>query len=434
MEKENYKYSLMKKGKYPCPHCQKKTYVLYQDNETGLPVHETVGKCDRENNCHHEYTPWQYFRDRGISNSYSVFTQTKPTMPPPAPPSYIEFNIFNKTLCKYEQNNFAKFLFNRFGEEVAKDALLRYNVGTTRDGSTIFWLVDSKNRTQTGEIIKYNADNGKRIKGIPPNWVHSILKRTNPLKCPFGEHLLKEDKTKRVNLVEGAKSAIIGSIYMPERIWVACCGVGNFKRFIECTALQGRNVRIYPDLGMFENWSQKAKELEKYCKVTVSDLLETNATQEERSEGLDIADYLLRFSPADFNSETIKKPAPVDNTQAPEEVHTPTVDNTQQQPTVMIQQPLHPAVASMVAKNPALTLLINTFELTLTGIESKPLPSFIELKQLAAQLPDFDAFTEDQMRQTFSIDKTLIKAMIDSNLIYYISLTQSYCRAGCTPF
>jgi len=39
--------------------------------------------------------------------------------------------------------------------------------------------------------------------------------------------------------------------------------------------------------------SNKAKELSSICEITVSNLLERNATETEKQQGLDLADYLV---------------------------------------------------------------------------------------------------------------------------------------------
>ena len=53
---------------------------------------------------------------------------------------------------------------------------------------------------------------------------------------------------------------------------------------------------IYPDLGGYDKWCVLAEKFSAKigfrCKV--SRLLEDNATEEERQNGLDLADYLLR--------------------------------------------------------------------------------------------------------------------------------------------
>ncbi len=49
-----------------------------------------------------------------------------------------------------------------------------------------------------------------------------------------------------------------------------------------------------PDLGAMEQWQQKTSLLAKVCRsVSVSTVLEDMATDEQRAQGLDIADFLL---------------------------------------------------------------------------------------------------------------------------------------------
>lgn len=94
-------------------------------------------------------------------------------------------------------------------------------VGTSKywEGATVFWQMDYQNRVRTGKIMLYNPATGKRIKE-PYNhvtWVHSILHKEdyNLKQCFFGEHLLPEDKSRPVALVESEKTAIIASYYLP---------------------------------------------------------------------------------------------------------------------------------------------------------------------------------------------------------------------------
>ena len=49
-----------------------------------------------------------------------------------------------------------------------------------------------------------------------------------------------------------------------------------------------------PDLGAIEKWFEKSKILDPICKsVTISDVLDQMATDEQREAGLDISDFLL---------------------------------------------------------------------------------------------------------------------------------------------
>ncbi len=53
-----YKYTLDKSSKkFVCPNCNKKTFVLYIDNQTGNYLTTDYGRCDREQNCNFHNAP-----------------------------------------------------------------------------------------------------------------------------------------------------------------------------------------------------------------------------------------------------------------------------------------------------------------------------------------------------------------------------------------
>jgi len=55
---EVFRYSLDKSSKkFVCPNCNKKTFVLYIDTETGNYLTTDFGKCDREQNCNYHKAP-----------------------------------------------------------------------------------------------------------------------------------------------------------------------------------------------------------------------------------------------------------------------------------------------------------------------------------------------------------------------------------------
>ena len=55
---EAFRYSLDKSSKkFVCPNCNKKTFVLYVDTETGNYLTTDFGKCDREQNCNYHKAP-----------------------------------------------------------------------------------------------------------------------------------------------------------------------------------------------------------------------------------------------------------------------------------------------------------------------------------------------------------------------------------------
>ena len=296
--------------RYRCPVCQKrdKTFALYIDSETGEHIHSAAGRCNRESKCEYHYTPKQYFTDNDIpfdasqSKAYKPRHDTSRQMPV----SFIPVEIFKSSLKEHESNYFVKFLIDSFGVDATSKVVSRYFIATSKHwrGATVFWQIDTQGKIRTGKIMLYNAATGKRVKE-PFNhisWVHKVLEMPEfELKqCLFGEHLLI-DKSKPVAIVESEKTAIIASIYLPQFIWVAVGSISNLNAE-KCQILKGRSVVLFPDLNGFAKWSTRAKELSHLATFIVSNLLEKNASESERKQGLDIADYLLKFDLTDFVS------------------------------------------------------------------------------------------------------------------------------------
>jgi len=117
-------------------------------------------------------------------------------------------------------------------------------------------------------------------------------------QCFFGEHLL-QDKQKPVAITESEKTAVISSVYFPQFIWLAAGSLTNLNAE-KCSILKGRTVILFPDLKGFEKWSNKAKELSHLASFNVSDLLERKATEAEKEQGFDLADYLIKFDYKEF--------------------------------------------------------------------------------------------------------------------------------------
>ena len=314
---EYYKYSLANRGKYHCPECGRKTFVLYIDNRTNKPLHSTVGKCDRSDNCGNHYTPKQYFQDNNISFDKSSYTpQTKPTPKPKPQSSFIDTDKFKESLQGYEKNNFIQYLYSIFPVEVVDNAISLYSVGTSKNGGIVFWQIDLQSKIRTGKIIVYDM-NGHRRKDIQPpiQWVHRQFKLSNYnlSQCLFGEHLL-HDTTKKVAIVESEKTAIIASVYLPQFIWLACGGSEGLN-IEKCQCLKGRNVVLFPDVKMFDKWKAISNKLTEICNVFVSDLIEKKATETECKAGFDLADYLIKIPYKEpekqFEPQPIQIPQPI---------------------------------------------------------------------------------------------------------------------------
>ena len=307
--------------KHLCPDCGKRTFVPYLDT-TGEPLPEQYGRCDREINCAYHLNPYtdgyakmiiQQERGKLTGNWQPAWqklkTHTLSTMK--KEPDYIPVEVFKQSRTGYQYNNFIQWLTGLFNPDIVSELISRYHIGTAKhwNGAVIFWQIDQHGKVRTGKIMLYNPATGKRVKE-PCNhitWVHKALKlfEFNLQQCYFGEHLL-QDTTKPVALVESEKTAIIASVYLPQFIWLAVGSLTNLNPE-KCQVLTGRNVVLFPDLNGFEKWSTKTRELAEHLpgtKFKVSDLLERKATNEERKQGLDIADFLIKFNLQNFQSSS----------------------------------------------------------------------------------------------------------------------------------
>ncbi len=337
-----------KSTRYKCPSCgRNQSFTLYLDGNSHEPIHRTVGRCNREIKCGYHYTPKQYFTDnpqklpshlveglgvrstspplRGGLVGLGTYTSKLQTVNCKLPTSLmgtIPFPYLINSLSP--ASNFVSFLHNHFSEEQINQVFEKYLLGATKNTEVIFWQIDIAGKIRTGKIMQYNPQTGKRIKhqNGAIDWVHNKLKKSGALleafnlqQCFFGEHLLTLYPDKSVAIVESEKSAIIASSLIPNMIWLA---VGNINglSFEKCKVLKNRNVILYPDLGAFEKWKEKAQTLNSLflsphgegsgmrLKITVSTLLEDEATDTDRTNGLDIADYII---------EEMKAPLPKTN-------------------------------------------------------------------------------------------------------------------------
>lgn len=302
----NFRYTLEKyagsKTRFKCPECNDKsnTFVRYIDVETGEYIDESVGKCNRENKCGYHLKPQQFFINNGrpflpyygyhgLRSSKNLSTPTKPT--------FIPRNIYDDSL-PLTKNNFLAFLTTIVGNEAVMKLRETYRIGSSEhwDGATVFWQIDTKGLIRTGKIMLYDRYTGKRIKEPYSHitWAHTAHKLLdfNLNQCLFGEHLLVGND-KPVGIVESEKTAIICSHYLPDKIWLATGGMSNFKaeRF---QILEKKDVTFFPDLGAYVAWEEKImNDLYFIKKRSIDTTIENCATEQERADGLDIADFLI---------------------------------------------------------------------------------------------------------------------------------------------
>jgi hypothetical protein len=283
------------------------------------------------------------------SNSNYGFAQKQPrqNFDKVSQADYIAPEHLKPTLGNYDRNNFVQFLFDLFpdcGDEI-QAVLKMYFVGTYQD-YTCFPSIDRLNRVCRAKLIRFDEKTGKRHKGdYDTSSLPAKLKLKEDFQYKqifFGEHLLPKFPNKPVAIVEAEKTAIVASLCFPEFVWLAC----NSKSWLKAERIKrlgNRQIILYPDADGFDLWQGIASEARtqaqqpktdymgyaeqvklradarnltytEYLKirrleakkqknpasartqgltVKVSSLIETHATDEQRANGFDLADFLI---------------------------------------------------------------------------------------------------------------------------------------------
>ncbi len=299
------------KSRHTCPKCGcRGVFVRYQ-TENGEYLSNDVGRCNRESKCGYHKKPKEFFADnpsgakfqpaaRRKTNTYQYTNLDAQICASIKTKSfdYIPIEQFKLTLGNYDRNAFVQFLLNLFpdcGEEI-QTVLKMYMVGTF-DGYTCFPQIDRLNRVCKAKLINFNPATGRRLKG---EYDTSSLKTKLKLKKDFnykqiffGEHLLPKHPNKPVAVVESEKSAIIGSLCMPQFVWLAT-GSKQSLKVEKIKRLGQRQIVLYPDADGFDQWQAVATDAQRQgLNVKVSSLIESHATDEQKTNGYDLADYLI---------------------------------------------------------------------------------------------------------------------------------------------
>ena len=353
-----HRYSLEKGSKkHHCPDCNKKTFVLYIETETGNYLPEQYGRCDRESNCSYHLNPYldgyaKAIQEQEKGNRSEFPNNWKPkrkkAIPQPTPePVFFHFETFLQTLQpeRYEKNTFIQYLFYRVQfpfevDEVTKVIQL-YRLGTVansyRAGANTFPFIDINGNVRAVQVKQFDEQNHTtgtdflhsiiekhhtRNNKPLPEWLETYTKQDKRISCLFGEHLLSKYHSNPVALVEAPKTAVYGTLYfgLPETpeslIWLAVYNKSSFS-FDKLKVLQGRFVYVFPDLSKdgntFKDWETKAKEYESRLPGTrfiFSDLLEQLAPERDKGEGNDLADYLIKQDWRLFRKRNIQEQPP----------------------------------------------------------------------------------------------------------------------------
>lgn len=295
--------------KYICPACGKKTFVYYRMPNGDL-IDETIGRCERIDNCAYHKTPKEWFIDHPAEKTYhptKIIYKPNPVQTESKAIGYVPIRYILDS-AKNRNSNLVYFLFYLFDWDTICKTIDPYFLGCTKDRAVIYPMIDESGKCRTAKIQKYDKETGKRIKNDPGavNWVHSILKKKGELPndfnlqmCLFGLHLIRSErnKGKTICICESEKSAIIASGCLPEYLWMAAGALG-WLNIDKLKPLRGWNILLFPDTSKtgiaFEKWSNIAKEAQNIgLDVNVSTMLEVGCTEDEKEQGYDIGDYLI---------------------------------------------------------------------------------------------------------------------------------------------
>lgn len=273
--------------------------------------------CGRSNN-DGKFAPLKGFEDKGYCHSCGKTfhpnkeddswkfdkVRTNPARYVGTLSTQIERGLMEQTIKG--DDNLSAWLYTIFPPDEVQWLIQLYNIGTSKhwNGSTIFWQVDKNNIVRAGKIMAYNPATGRRDKG-KFTWVHKLVDMPDyELKqVLFGLHLLDENKT--IAVVESEKTAVVGSMYFPDLVWMACGGLQGLT-VDKVKPLKGCKVVLFPDANGFAAWTNKADELRSLIpglRIAVSDFLEVNCTDQQKKEGLDLCDFLLKTPWAELRKQ-----------------------------------------------------------------------------------------------------------------------------------
>lgn len=336
MSNKEYRYTLEKGSKkYFCPSCTKKRFVKYIDSETGNYLPEQYGRCDRAINCNYNLSPYLdgyaraiWEQEQGFKNDWQPtinIIKSKPIKTPKI--NFIPVEVLTHTQSSYEKNIFIQNLLLNcafpFEVEDIEKVISMYHLGTIksgyRRGANTFPFIDQFNNIRAIQVKQFNKQNSttatdylhsiiekrhKRNNEAIPDWLNAYNENETKVSCLFGEHLLRKYPNNPIALVEAPKTAIYGTLYfgIPEQskdlLWLAVYNLSSLN-LNKCKALINRTVYLFPDLSKegraFKLWSKKAIEIESGLQgvnFRVSNLLERLATEQDKEDGKDLADYL----------------------------------------------------------------------------------------------------------------------------------------------
>lgn len=239
---------------------------------------------------------------------------------------FIPAQMVEATESRVTESNLFVWLSGEFGDEAAMMAMRRYRVGATKhtDGRghraaslpyintsgdcvdcKIFHIDPTTGSRKTAPALMSWTDREGKAQELRSTWALAELKKNDkPRKwCNFGDHLLQDNPTAAVCVVESEKTALVASIVYPSRLWIAVGSKNNLNPE-RCAPYRGREIVIYPDrdnikdkprksgTGIEKGWETLAREL---AQAGFSVRIDRTVERHNGEINDDIADIILRY-------------------------------------------------------------------------------------------------------------------------------------------
>lgn len=332
MQITQFKYTL-KKYKTPsdranCPACGgKRSFAPYIDTATGLDLPTRYGRCNRSDQCGYHLNPYKdgYGTDQQPLDGFIPAPVRKPL--PEKMVTDLPKELLLETLKPGQDNAFIRYLRSRLPEDVITRLSVEYLIGNHSiwPGSTVYWFISAAGHIRAAQVKQFDdfGHTAKNDDGTSRTvWIHKLVPKDTTwltdyenqdmrVDCLFGEHLLTKYPHKKIALFESPKTAIISAAYFPDMLCLAV-GALDYLTFERVQALKGRTVILYPDLSKdgkaFKKWAEKAEKWKNLAAFSVSSVLESRCSDEERAKGFDMADFLERipFTHNNANNQQVK--------------------------------------------------------------------------------------------------------------------------------
>ena len=181
-------------------------------------------------------------------------------------------------------------------EQQMRHAVERYHLGKSRSGKCIFWMIDDLDYVLDGHIGSSWA--AQMLKAREPR----LLSHWHTFHCLFGLHLLSTlftiHSSLSIGIVESERSAVILSELYPQCLWLAWVYPANLTSD-KLEPLRGHKVILYPRASQAMEYYMFCLEIADqasrlyHLDITVSTILEDNATAAQKSAQIDLIDFIF---------------------------------------------------------------------------------------------------------------------------------------------